>query len=124
MANGALPQESQGRSLEGVAFRPSNDEELAEAIDLAFDYRGDVRLELRSGESIEGYLFNRDAEASPPFLQLYTLNAMQPIKVFYHQVARILFSGEDTAFGKSWNDWLRKKRSLHSKSSSIRPDES
>ena len=35
-------------SLEGRVFRPTSQQDLAEAIELAFDYRGDVTLELTS----------------------------------------------------------------------------
>ncbi len=58
-------------SLEGRVFRPTSLQDLAEAIELAFDYRGDVTLELTSGESLVGYLFNRDAAGSDPWIELF-----------------------------------------------------
>jgi hypothetical protein len=36
-----------------------NPDELRDAIEAAFDFRGDARLTLRSGEVVEGYLFDR-----------------------------------------------------------------
>ena len=45
-------------ALEGRVFRPSTPEELAEAVELAFDYRGDVTLQLASAEQITGDIFN------------------------------------------------------------------
>ncbi|MBM4124733.1 MAG: hypothetical protein FJ246_07255, partial [Nitrospira sp.] len=58
-------------ALEGRVFRPRTPRELAEAVEQAFDYRGDVTLKLRSGETIEGYLFNRIATGSRPPLQVF-----------------------------------------------------
>ena len=46
-------------SLEGQVLGPTSASEIAEAVELAFDYRGDVTLSLPSGESVVGYLFNR-----------------------------------------------------------------
>ena len=40
-------------SLEGRIFQPASPAELAEAIELAFDYRGDVTIGLRTGEPDE-----------------------------------------------------------------------
>ena len=34
--------------------------ELAEAVEEAFDYRGDVTIELKTGERLEGYIFDRE----------------------------------------------------------------
>lgn len=45
-------------SPEGHVFQPGSFSELAESVELAFDYRGDVTVSLKSGESIGGYLFN------------------------------------------------------------------
>ena len=45
-----------GGSLEGRVFRPSSAAELAEAVELAFDYRGDVTLVLTSGEAVVGVI--------------------------------------------------------------------
>ena len=41
-------------SLEGRVFTPNSTAEITEAVELAFDYRGDVTLTLRSGESVTG----------------------------------------------------------------------
>lgn len=95
---------------EGRVFRPSTPAELAEAIELAFDYRGDVTLVLKSGEQIVGYIFNREAAGPKPLLQVFPeLGGMR--EVLYADVASIAFSGEDTASGKSWEAWATKKES-------------
>jgi len=84
---------------------------LREAVELAFDYRGDVTLELTSGQKIEGYIFNRNALASPPFLQLFPEGQPGERKIPYADIAAIAFTGEDTASGKSWEAWVKKKES-------------
>jgi hypothetical protein len=95
---------------EGRVFRPATPAELAEAVELAFDYRGDVTLELKSGERIVGYLFNREAAGPRPMLQLFPQSGGMK-EVLYADVASIAFSGEDTASGKSWEAWAAKKES-------------
>ena len=98
-------------SLEGRVFRPTSQQDLAEAIDLAFDYRGDVTLELTSGESVAGYLFNRDAAGSEPWIELFPAADPVPRKIAYANIASLAFTGEDTANGRSWETWVSKKES-------------
>lgn len=99
------------RSLQGRAFQPATPAEVAEAIELAFDYRGDVTVQLSSGESVEGYIFNRYSNASQSFLQLFTKGESGAREVPYDEVVTIAFSGEDTASGNSWEAWVTKKES-------------
>ena len=63
-------------SPEGQVFRPSSSAETAEAVELAFDYRGDVTIELKSGETLTGYVFNRDHAAADPWIEV--LSAADP----------------------------------------------
>lgn len=97
--------------LEGRIYRPRTHEELVEAIEQAFDYRGDVTLELRSGATLEGYLFNRNSGDARPYLQLFMAGESAPRIVSYAEIAAIAFSGKDTASGKSWEAWVAKKES-------------
>ena len=98
-------------SLEGRMFRPSSRADLAEAVELAFDYRGDVTLELTSGESVVGYLFNRDAADPAPWIELFPADNPGPRRIAYASIASLAFTGEDTASGKSWETWVSKKES-------------
>ena len=56
-------------SLEG--WVPAAEVPLADVIDHAFDYRGNVTVDLRDGRELTGYLFNRDARAREPFVQMF-----------------------------------------------------
>jgi len=80
-------------------------------VEFAFDYRGDVTLELTSGEKVEGYIFNRKSSTSPPFLELFPKGQPGELKIPYADIVAIAFTGEDTASGKSWEAWVRKKES-------------
>ncbi len=98
-------------SLEGKTFRPTGPKEIAEVVELAFDYRGDVTIELISGESFVGYLYNREAGGSNPSFEVFPAESPSPRQIPYAAVASIAFSGEDTADGKSWEAWANKKES-------------
>jgi hypothetical protein len=65
-------------SLEGRKFTPATEQERAEAIEFAFDYRGDVTLGLTSGESIVGFLFNRHASGEPPSIEFFPQDDPSP----------------------------------------------
>jgi hypothetical protein len=98
-------------SLEGRLFTPSSAAELTEAVDLAFDYRGDVTLILRSGGSVMGYIFNRQIAAGDSYLELFPADRPDAQRIPYSDIATIAFTGEDTANGKSWEAWVSKKES-------------
>ncbi len=98
-------------SPEGRVFRPTTPAETTEAVDLAFDYRGDVMLELRSGEQLTGYLFNREVGAHNPVIEVFPQDGAAPRRISYRDVVAIAFTGEDTANGKSWEAWVSKKAS-------------
>lgn len=98
-------------SLEGRVFRPASAAETAEAIDLAFDYRGDVTLELRAGESLKGYIYNRLATGAHPVIEMFPTDSPAPRQIPYAEIASIAFTGADTASGNSWEAWALKKDS-------------
>ncbi|MBI3806994.1 MAG: hypothetical protein HY281_05700 [Nitrospirae bacterium] len=98
-------------SPEGRVFQPASFAELAEAVELAFDYRGDVTVSLKSGESLSGYLFNRQVRGSDSYLELFPSDKSDARHIRYDQIAAIAFTGEDTATGKSWEAWIAKKGS-------------
>ena len=98
-------------SLEGRVFRPATLEELREAVELAFDYRGDITVELKAGGQVTGYLFNRNATGEQPTIELFPASSSGTMTIPYSEVATIAFTGEDTATGKSWEAWISKKDS-------------
>ena len=97
-------------SLEGAVFTFQSEADRVEGIDKAFDYRGDVSITLRDGQ-IEGYIFNREAKAVPPRIEVFLKGSEEPRIIPYADVMAIAFTGKDTANGKSWDAWVSKKES-------------
>ena len=95
-------------SLQGSVFTFQSEADRIEAIDKAFDYRGDVTLTVR-GEQIEGYIFNRNAKATPPRIEVFVKGSDTPQIIPYADISAIAFTGKDTADGKSWEAWVNKK---------------
>jgi hypothetical protein len=93
-------------SLEGWDSGPVEGEALAEAIERAFDYRGDVTLGLTDGRQLEGFLFNRNREVAEPFVQVFERHG-DAVTLPYARICSVRLSGKDTAAGKSYAAWLR-----------------
>jgi len=82
---------------------------LAEVVDKAFDYRGNVTVVRSDGSETEGYLFNRNPDAPVPFVQIFDLSGDGPHTIAYRDIRTIRFTGRDTAAGNSYAAWLRAK---------------
>ena len=89
--------------LEGWVPTLASEEELKQALEKAFDYRGDVTLTLKSGERVEAYIFNRQTGATlaDSFVQYFTPTAPEKRKISYAEIARLEFTGKDRAAGKT-----------------------
>jgi hopanoid biosynthesis associated radical SAM protein HpnH len=99
--------------IDAIAPRPSlkgtgiaAPDQLADGLEQAFDYRGDVTLALHSGGSIEGYIFDRDPANAT--LRILAKPAGARVIVRYADVAGLTFTGRDMADGRSWEAWVRK----------------
>ena len=99
------------RILEGWAPEPDAELPLAHIVELAFDYRGNTTLLRRDGTELHGYVFNRDADAPVPYLEMFDAEGGGPHRVPYSEVRTIHFTGKDTAAGKSYAAWLARKQS-------------
>jgi hypothetical protein len=97
-------------NLEGWIPELAGDEEIRQAMEKAFDYRGDVSITLKSGEKIEGYIFDRRTGQSlaDSVVRLYPKSGNQKISISYADIAALAFTGKDTAAGKSWEAWMKK----------------
>jgi hypothetical protein len=96
--------------LQGRVFESISDAELREALEKAFDYRGDVTIRLKDGGSVEGYIFDRrtGATLSDSFVRLFPKGDPTKRTIAYAEIAGLAFTGRDTAAGKSWEAWLKK----------------
>ena len=91
-------------NLQGKVFEAASEEELREALEKAFDYRGDVTITLKNGSSIEGYIFDRNHSQ----VRLFPKESTTKISIQYANIAGLAFTGRDTAAGKSWEAWVKK----------------
>ena len=96
--------------LEGSVPDLASESDLRAALDKAFDYRGDVTIALRDGTSVEGYVFDRRAGASlaESVVRLIPKDRDEKLSIHYDEIARLAFTGRDTAAGKSWETWVKK----------------
>ena len=119
-----------GRKREGIeGWVPelASEQELREALEKAFDYRGDVTLTQKDGTKIEGYIFDRvgGATLSASFVRILPKSGSGRLKVAYSDIAALAFSGRDPAAGKSWDAWVKKyweKKGTGSEGASLHPD--
>lgn len=79
--------------------------QLAGGIEQAFDYRGDVTITLRTGELVEGYIFDRQQQSAT--LRIMTKPG-EKMAVKYDDIERLSFTGRDMADGRSWEAWISK----------------
>jgi hypothetical protein len=96
--------------LQGSIPPLSNEEELRDALEKAFDYRGDVTITRKDGSTVEGYVFDRRTGKSLAESQVRLLPSIggARVSIRYADIAALVFSGRDTAAGKSWEAWVRK----------------
>jgi hypothetical protein len=97
-------------NLQGRAFDAASEDELRDALEKAFDYRGDVTITLKNGQALEGYIFDRrtGGTLAESFVRLFPKNDPKKVSVAYSEIAALAFTGRDTAAGKSWEAWVRK----------------
>ncbi|MBZ5490410.1 MAG: hypothetical protein LAO76_05710 [Acidobacteriia bacterium] len=96
--------------LEGWVPELAGEEEVRQALEKAFDYRGDVTITRKDGSKVEGYIFDRRTgkTLSDSAVRLFPKDADQKISIPYSEIAALAFSGRDTAAGKSFEAWVRK----------------
>jgi hypothetical protein len=97
-------------SVEGWVPQLPTENELREALEKAFDYRGDVAITKKDGSKIDGYIFDRvtGATLERSFVRILPNDSNQRVRISYAEIAALAFSGRDPAAGKSWEAWVRK----------------
>ncbi|HUA93230.1 MAG TPA: hypothetical protein VL991_11710 [Terracidiphilus sp.] len=113
--------------LEGWIPELASDDEVRQALEKAFDYRGDVTITLKNSEKIEAYIFNRHTGATlaESWVQYFTPKANDKRKLSYADIARLEFSGKDRAAGKHWEDWVKaynEKKAAGEKNIGLHPE--
>jgi hypothetical protein len=96
--------------LEGWVPELATDAEVREALEKAFDYRGDVTITRKNGSKLEGYLFDRRSGTSltDSFVRIIPSAAQTKVNIAYADIAALAFTGRDTAAGKTFEAWVKK----------------
>jgi len=96
--------------LEGWIPPLATEAEINEALEKAFDYRGDVTLTLKDGRTVAGYVFDRRTGKTLAESAVRIMPATERTKLTipYSDIAALAFTGRDTAAGKTFEAWVRK----------------
>lgn len=96
--------------VQGTTLPGEDPEAVRAAMDLAFDFRGDVTIVLRDGSTIEGYVFDRRNERTidASRVSLFQAGSDARVDIGYPEIAEIRFSGRDPAAGRTWENWVRR----------------
>ncbi|HEY6377352.1 MAG TPA: hypothetical protein VIX90_17665 [Edaphobacter sp.] len=113
--------------LEGWIPSLASDAEIREALEKAFDYRGDITVTRKDGSKVEGYLFDRRSGYSlaDSFIRIIPTNEKTKVNIAYADVAALAFTGRDTAAGKTFEAWVKKywdKKAAGEKNIQIEPE--
>jgi hypothetical protein len=113
--------------LEGWIPELASEEEVRQALEKAFDYRGDVTITRKDGSKVEGYIFDRRSgkTLSDSVVRLYPKNSGEKLAIPYADIAALAFTGRDTAAGKSFEAWVKKyweKKAAGEKNIEIKPE--
>jgi hypothetical protein len=98
------------QNLEGWTPLLGSDAEVLDALEKAFDYRGDVTIQCKDGSVVEGYIFDRRTGASlaESWVRLFPKDSAEKRSIAYSEIAGLTFSGKDRAAGASWEAWVKK----------------
>jgi len=97
-------------TLQGWIPELASEKELREALEKAFDYRGDVTITRKDGTKLDGYVFDRvtGQTLEGSFVRILPKESNQRVRIAYSEIAALAFTGRDTAAGKSWEAWVKK----------------
>ena len=114
--------------IEGWIPELATEADLRDALEQAFDYRGDVTITRKDGSRVEGYIFDRrngPRRLAQSVVRLIPKDSLQKISIPYSEIAALAFSGRDTAAGRSWEAWVRKyweRKAAGEKSIALEPE--
>lgn len=115
-------------TLQGWIPQLATEDDLRAALEQAFDYRGDLTITLKSGETVVGYVYDRRKGSSlaNSYARVLTQDTNQRRDIAYSEIAALAFTGRDTAAGKSWEAWVKKyeeKKAAGERNIGLQPDE-
>jgi hypothetical protein len=113
--------------LEGWIPQLAGEGDIRQALEKAFDYRGDITITRKDGTKLEGYVFDRRTgkSLSDSFVRVIPNGAREKLSIPYSEISALKFSDRDPAAGKSFEAWVKKyweKRAAGEKNIQITPD--
>ncbi|MGB6130249.1 MAG: hypothetical protein WCC14_20565 [Acidobacteriaceae bacterium] len=113
--------------LEGWIPSLASEAEIREALEKAFDYRGDVTLTLKDGRVVHGYVFDRrpGATLAESAVRIIPTGERTRLAIPYAEIAALAFTGRDNAAGRTFDAWVRKyweKKAAGEKDIAIQPE--
>ena len=113
--------------IEGWVPQLASEAELRDALEKAFDYRGDVTITRRDGSSVEGYIFDRrmGATLAESAVRVIPQDSREKITILFSDIAALAFSGRDMAAGRTWEAWVTRyweKKAAGEKGISLEPE--
>jgi hypothetical protein len=114
-------------ALQGWVPALATDAEVREALEKAFDYRGDITITRKDGSQVEGYLFDRRTGSTleNSLVRVMPSNGSPKLNIAYSDIAALAFTGRDTAAGKTFEAWVKKyweKKAAGEKNIQIEPE--
>ena len=115
------------QKLEGWIPDLASEEDIRQALEKAFDYRGDITITRKDGAKIEGYIFDRRTgrTLSDSLVRVIPTNKREKLSIPYSEIASLKFSDRDPAAGKGFEAWVRKyweKRAAGERNIQITPE--
>jgi hypothetical protein len=89
-------------------------QELKKQIEEAFHYRGHVTITFTNGQTVDGYLYNREFTnpklREDNFIDVFLKGSGNPMRYKTFTVKSVTLTGVDEADGKSYQAWIQKKK--------------
>ena len=113
--------------LEGWIPELASEADVREALEKAFDYRGDITITRKDGTQVQGYVFDRrnGKTLADSYVRLIPTGQATKLTISYAEIAALAFTGRDTAAGKTFEAWVKKyweKKAAGEKNIQIEPE--
>jgi hypothetical protein len=113
--------------LEGWVPDLASDDDVRQALEKAFDYRGDITITRKDGSQVQGYLYDRRTgkTLADSLVRVMPSDGSGRVNIAYADIAALAFTGRDAAAGKSFDAWVKKyweKKAAGEKNIQIEPE--
>jgi hypothetical protein len=104
------PPVAEKPSLQGLIATREDRAALLDALEKAFDYRGDCTITTTDARTITGYIFDRrrGAALEDSYVRVMLPDSDAPQRIAFSTIDRVEFSGKDPAHGKTFERWVQK----------------